>query len=274
MTVRLTLAMLVLLVGVFAPSDAMAAKFVAGLTSLKVNARSGDVSTHVYQLTLDKNERPTRFKFRVEDWWRSEDGNQSFYAAPGTLNRSCGNWVTLNPVEAVVEPGETLTTRLTVAVPAEVGGGGYWCVLTVDEVPDPLNIPEGIGATFAASVSTGIFVYIEPVKRAVEFVDVSVGGTEAVLTLRNEGNSPVGIEGRFEFFRPGELGVVAALTIPRMTLLPEPIAVGTVRLQLPPPSVLPPGRYVVRAIIDIGVDHYLGIERELDLGRDVAQVTR
>ena len=267
---RFTLALLVMVVGLLAPSDAMAAKFVAGLTSLKLNALSGDVSTHVYQLTLDKSEQPTRFKFRVEDWWRSEDGNQSFFAAPGTLNRSCGHWVTLNPVEAVVGPGETLTTRLTITVPADVSGGGYWCVLTVDEVPDPLKAPEGVGATFAASVSTGIFVYIEPVQRAVEFVDVSVGGTEAVLTLRNDGNSPVGVEGRFEFFRPGELAVVAAVTIPRLTLLPEPIVVATVRLPLPPSSVLPPGRYVVRAVIDIGIDHYLGIERELELARDVA----
>jgi hypothetical protein len=271
--VRFRLPIFILVTGLLAPSEASAAKFVAGLTSLKVSARAGDVSTHVYQLTLDKGERPTRFKFRVEDWWRSEDGTQSFFAAPGTLSRSCGKWVSLNPIEAVVEPGETLTTRLTVAVPDEVNAGGHWCVLTVDEVPDPLNTPTGVGATFVASVSTGIFIYIEPVERTVDFVNVEVGGTEAVLTLRNGGNSPVGVEGQFEFFRPGELTVVAALTIPRFTLLPEPIATGTVRLPLPPASALPPGRYVVRAIIDIGIDHYLGVERELELFRELATLT-
>jgi hypothetical protein len=267
---RLRFCVLALLVGLFAPRDAMAAKFVAGLTSLKVAANPGEVSTHAYQLTLDKGERPTRFRFKIEDWWRSPDGSQSYYAEPGTLNRSCGTWVSLNPVEAVVEPGETLVTRITLSVPSDVAAGGYWCVLTVDEVADPLSAPTGVGATFVASVSTGIFVYIEPVKRALEFVDVAVGGERTVLTLRNDGNAPLGVEGRFEFLAPGALSVAAVVPIPRTTLLTEPFQVSTVTLPLPPLSALPPGRYLVRAIVDIGLDHYLGVEREVDVPRDTA----
>ena len=270
---RLPLSLLVLLAALLAPSDAQAAKFVASLTSLRVNAGPGDISTHAYPLTLDKGELPTKFKFRLEDWWRSEDGLQSFYAQPGTLTRSCANWVSVNPVEAVVQPGETLMTRLTISVPTDASAGGYWCVLTVDEVPDPLRAPNGVGAMFVASVSTGVFIYLEPVKRSVEFTDVQVEAMHAVLAMRNDGNAPVGVEGRVEFFRPVDLAIVAALSIPRVTLLTEPVTRATVRVPLPSPSTLPSGRYLVRAIIDIGLDHYIGVEQELQVSRQIAATT-
>jgi hypothetical protein len=250
--------------------DVSAARFVTSLSSVKVTARPGQVLTREHKLTLDKQERATRFKFRVEDWWRSEDGQQSFYAVPGTLKHSCGNWVNVNPVEAVVEPGATLTARLTISVPRELAAGGYWCVLTVDESPNPLDAPSGVGAQFMASVSTGIFIYIDPVERAVDFADVHVGESEAFVKLENRGNAPLGVEGRFEFLRPGEKEPIAVASFPRGTLLPEPVATGIFTATLPTPDLLPSGRYIVRAVIDIGLDHYLGVERPLELTRAAA----
>ena len=238
------------------------------MTSLKITARAGQVMTHPYQLTLAADERPTRFKFRLEDWWRSEDGQQSFYAAPGTLKRSCSKWVTLNPVEALVEPGTTLSTRLTITVPNDVSAGGYWCVLTVDEIPDPLAVSAGVGAQFIASVSTGVFIYIDPVERAADFLDVQITGADALVKVQNQGNAPIGVEGRIEFHRPDGTSLVAVVPIPRTTVLPEPVTTGILRASLPAVSTLPSGRYVVRVIIDIGLDRYLGVERELDLSRD------
>jgi hypothetical protein len=261
-------AFVIAIAALLAPREASAAKFVADLTSVKITARAGQVMTHPYHLTLDAGERSTRFKFRIEDWWRSEDGQKSFYAAPGTLKRSCGNWVALNPVEASVEPGATLDTRLTITVPKDASPGGYWCVLTVDEVADPLAAPAGVGAQFVASVSTGIFINIDPVERAAEFVDVQINGSDALVKVQNRGNAPIGVEGRVEFFRPGGLSLVAVAPIPRATVLTEPVTTSVFRASLPPVADLPSGRYLVRVIVDIGLDHYLGIERELDLSRD------
>jgi len=52
--------------------------------------------------------------------------------------------------------------RITAAVPRAATPGGYWCVLTVDQLPDPLASDEGVDMRFAASVSTGIFLYLDP----------------------------------------------------------------------------------------------------------------
>jgi hypothetical protein len=246
--------------------------FKATLTSLKITARPGEVQTREFRLTLDRDQPKTRFTAHMQDWWRSEDGAQSFYAEPGTLTRSCGPWVALNPVEVGVAPGETLTTRLTVSVPSEVTPGGYWCVLTVDELPDPLAMSEGVGVRFMSSVSIGVFVYVGELHRAAEISAVEVLNDSVTVKLRNDGNTPLAIEGRFEFIKPGATEPAAVITLERNTLLTEPILTGLFSAKLPAPASLPSGRYLVRAIIDYGVDHYIGVQREMSIERDVPAV--
>lgn len=249
--------------------------FSATLDSIKINARPNQVVTRQFNLTLEPNQPVTRFKARIEDWWRSEDGKQSFYAAPGTLKQSCANWVSLNPVESVVKAGETMRVRVTVSVPPERLPGGYWCALTVDEVPDPLASDEGVAMRFVASVSTGIFVYLDPVQRNAQIVDLQVLATATAVKVRNLGNAPIGVEGRVEFYRAGVEPPVAVTPLARTTVLTEPSADGLIQTDLPAATVLPSGRYRVRVILDFGGDHYIGAEREIDLAREApAHATR
>jgi hypothetical protein len=252
-----------------ARSPVAAVSFKATLTSLKITAHPGDVQTREFHLTLDPDQLKTRFTAHMQDWWRSEDGTQSIYDEPGTLTRSCGRWVSLNPVEVEVMPGQTLTTRLTVSVPSELTPGGYWCVLTVDEVPDPLAVSEGVGVRFMASVSVGVFVYVGEQQRAAEITAVEIVNDSAVVKLRNDGNTPLAIEGRFEFIKPGATEPTAVVTLARSLLLTQPILTGAFAVKLPDPASLPSGRYRVRAIVDYGVDHYIGTEREMYVPRTV-----
>jgi hypothetical protein len=248
--------------------------FQATLESIKIDARPQQVVTRQFKLTLDPNQRETRFRARVEDWWRSEDGMRSFYAEPGTLRHSCARWVSINPVESSVKPGETLVIRLTVSVPSEMAGAGYWCALTVDEIPDPLTAQAGVGVRFVASVSTGVFVNVGAVERIARILDLEVTTDEARLKVRNEGNTPVGIDGRLEFFVGADASPMATISVPRSTVLTEPSIDGTLIARLPPPADLPSGRYRVRAVLDYGATHYIGAEKELDIVRAVQSSVR
>jgi len=264
--------LLVLLLACPAPLAAQAPgglSFQATLESIKIDAQPRQVVTRQFKLTLDANQRETRFKARVEDWWRSEDGKRSFYAEPGTLRHSCARWVSLNPVESSVKPGETLVIRITVAIPPEMAAAGYWCALTIDEIPDPLVVQTGVGVRFVASLSTGIFVNLGPVERVARILDLEVEGEEARLKIRNEGNAPVGIDGRLEFFAAGASSPTATVVVPRVTVLTEPSVDGTLIAQLPPVSELPSGRYRVRAVLDYGAAHYIGAEKEIEIVRAV-----
>lgn len=266
LTVALTVA--VLLLG--NSGTARALKFHATLSSIKVQALPGQTVNRSFRLTLDKEEARTQFKLHVEDWWRSEDGKQSFYREPGTLKHSCAPWIKLNPVEAAVDPGGTLDARLTISAPADVKPGGYWCVLTVDQVLDPLKArPEGVGVQFLASVSIGIFVTIAPVDRNARILDVQVHPQEAMVKLRNDGNCPLGVEGRFEFVHPGDPKPTLVVPMTRTTVLPEPITTALITVALPGETTLPAGRYLVRVILDIGIDHYIGVQKEVEFSRAI-----
>ena len=241
--------------------------FRSTFSSIKIHGRPGQVVNRHFQLTLAEDERRTQFKIYVEDWWQSEDGRQSFYRELGTVRRSCGFWVSVNPVETAVEPGGTLDVRVTISIPDNVEPGGFWSVLTVDEVPDPLTNPPGVGVRFVASVSIGIFVFIEPVDLAARITEIRILADEASVQLRNEGNAPLRVEGRFEFIPVGEDDPLAVALIPQRTLLPQPIRTGIFTAKLPDVSVLPAGRYLVRAILDIGLDHYIGVQKEMEIHR-------
>lgn len=274
----MTIRRLVLLAGLLSlavPAAAQAPNglsFQATLESIRIDTQPQRVITRQFKLTLDENQRETRFRARVEDWWRSEDGAQSFYAEGGKLRHSCARWVSLNPVESSVKPGETLVIRITIAVPAEMASGGYWCALTVDEIPDPAAAQTGVGVRFVASVSTGIFVNVGAIERSARILDLQVGADQAFVKLRNEGNAPVGIDGRLEFYAPGASTPTATVVVPRGTLLTEPSLDGTLICRLPAASELPSGRYRVRAILDYGAPHYIGAEREIEVLRASAAI--
>ena len=249
-------------------TPAEAVTFNASFAPIRIAAKPGQVLTTTYRLGLDAGDPRTNFKVEIQDWWRSEDGRQSFYAPAGSLSRSCGHWVSANPMESTVAGGEALQIRLTVTVPPTVGPGGYWCALSIDEMPDPLAVaPEGVGVRFLASVSTGVYVYIDPVERGADVLAVEVDALQATARIENTGNTPTAVEGRFEFLREGDAAPAAVITLPRYMLLTEPVRTAVFSVPLPPPSRLPSGRYTVRLILDVGLAHYIGTQRTLDIVR-------
>ncbi len=252
------------------PDTARAIQFSSSFQSFKIVVRPGETVSRTFMLTLAPNQPRVHFQALVEDWWQSEDGSQSFYREPGTVARSCGRWVTLDPNEAAVEPGGTLSVRFTARVPTSTGPGGYWCVLTINELPDPLAVePLGVGVRFMTSISTGIFLFLQPVVRQIEIGKIDLAPRQAKLTLKNTGNSPVWIEGHVDLSHHGSEAVVATASLPKTTLLTGPFARRFVTANLPDLSALPPGRYRMRVILDIGLDHFIGAERELVLPHDL-----
>ena len=236
--------------------------------NLSVQAKPGQTLNRTFNLTLAKESKETRFQARVEDWWRSEDNNRTFYAAPGTLQSSCGKWCSINPVETSVKPGGTMAVKVTLRIPEDAKPGGYWAALTVDEVPDPLEPkPRGVGMAFRGSVSVGIFVEVEKATRAASIAGVRVTGEKVGVSLRNDGNIPLRMNATFEFYQPGEDKPLANVKISGEPLLPEPYKTCEFSRPLPSPTNLPSGRYKVRVLADVGLDYMLGAENEIDITR-------
>lgn len=125
---------------------------------------------------------------------------------------------------------------------------------------------------FLASISVGVFVNVLPVERAIRIAAVSVDSDKALIRVRNTGNTPVSVEGRFEFLKPKGDKPLASVSLPRTTVVLDPAPVRLIATKLPSVSELPSGRYLVRAVLDIGLDHYIGAQKEMDIRRE--SVTR
>ncbi len=241
------------------PGDALG--FTAALTPIKARVRPGQRLERAFHLQLVETDGPARFRAHVEDWWTGEKGQGSVYAAPGTLARSCGTWTSVGPVESEVERGGQLQVRISVAVPEEATPGGYWCALTVDQLPDPAEAGAGVQVRFLASVSTAIFLEIEPVHRQARIAGVELTPEAVAVRVLNAGDVALGVEGRVEFLAPGRSEPVASALIPRATVLPEPVPERRLEARLPGPEALPSGTYVVRVILDAGLDHYIALQK-------------
>jgi len=79
---------------------------------------------------------------------------------------------------------------VTVRVPPQVQPGGYWAALTVDELPDPLTNPPGVGMRLYTSISVGIYVYIDPVERKARITEIRVLPDHAELKIPTRATAP------------------------------------------------------------------------------------
>lgn len=248
-------------------------QLVGTFSSAKIYAKPGQTVNTGFQMTLDPNYHPTVFRSSISDYYPSEDGKQSFYPPSGTISHSCGKWVTLNPVEKRINPGEKLDVRLTVSVPADAQPGGYWCALSVDQLPDPVEKDADthgetqVQLSFLASISTGVFVYIEPLNRSAQITAVEISNKSANVKLTNDGNTPIAVEGRFEFLAEGVNGEPIKVVLPRTTIFRDPENSAIIGGKLPPADQLPSGNYSVRLILDIGLDHLIGVQKKIYLQR-------
>ena len=259
-------------------------RFTANFAPIRIHASPGQLVNRIFRLTLAKDQRSAIFQAKVEDWWASEDGHTSYYRESGTLSRSCAPWVVLNPVEARVDAAETLEVKVSVALPDSLEPGGYWCVLTVNEVPDPAVVPAGVGVSFVTSVSVGVFVFVEPIEREARLDAVDIQQDRVEVRLTNIGNTLLEVSGRIEFFRrslglamdlssrpqppPGAGSAAATMPITHRTIVTEPIRSALLLEQLPDAEKLPSGRYLVRVILDIGTEYYIGVQKEIDIRRE------
>jgi hypothetical protein len=247
---------------------AHAATFTSNFSPLRVHARPGQVVTTTLSLKLTAATGTTHFAAKAEDWFRSEDGSKTFYRAPGTLRRSCAPWVSLDPTETSAEPGDRLAVRATVTVPRDAKPGGYWCAVTINELADPSRRPGTTGVSFVASFSTGLYVFLAPLDERAQITDVRVDATRVTVRVRNTGNTPLRVTGRFEFLAAPDGAPVATVKLSRAVLLPEPVPVAAFSADLPPASALPAGTYLVRAVLDVGLPHFIGVQKSIEIRRD------
>jgi P pilus assembly chaperone PapD len=189
----------------------------------------------------------------IEDWDRSEDGGNRFFAA-GTMPQSCASSLKVFPLALNLAPGESQAVRITMDSSSVASSRECWSVVLVET-----TIPEtnATGRTLLYRLRTGVKVYALPRSLTVDgqVADVSlhsatVAGDQAKDTVevafQNTGTKHVVARGKVEIRRPDNT-TVAVVDLPLAYALPG----STMRVRASLPA-LSGGRYVLLAVMDYG----------------------
>lgn len=191
------------------------------------------------------------------DWDRDADGNNRFLAS-GTLPSSCGARLRIFPLTLRLPPGTSQTVRIGL-LPADTLRAACWSIVFV-ESGRPTSNP---GRSISYVTRLGVKVYIVPATASADgqVADLTVRARtrpvgakapadsatrELVVSFRNTGGRPLHTRGSVEFRRLDN-SVAAKVDVDDFPTLP-----GSERRVVVPVPPLPPGQYVVLALLDYG----------------------
>jgi P pilus assembly chaperone PapD len=191
---------------------------------------------------------------KLEDWDRSEDGGNRFFAA-GTHPQSCSKALKVFPLTLSLAPGESQAVRVDLDPSAarDLNARECWSLVLVESAVPETN---SNGRTLVYRIRTGLKVYAMPANLIADgqVADVAIhSGPQAPnakdtveVAFQNTGTKHVIARGRVEFRRPDNT-TAAIVDLPFAYALPG--ATMRVRAALP---ALTAGRYVVLAVMDYG----------------------
>jgi hypothetical protein len=238
-------------------SGAAEAQVGLGLSPLRVEADARPAGVVSGPLTLS-NESSARVRFRAEllDFYIDDSATPQFSRAFARENEySCRNWLSLNPMEAEIEPGNNVTVRFTLSLPPNTASRGYHCAAGFTTMPTAEQAAAGMGLRTAVRMVTAF--YLNTGNPAIEagLTGLRVEQTgdpknpvwQAVVILKNWGLRYFRPEGEIELFDPAGK-VVESVKVPSMPVLPN----REQRLPVPLKTALQQGEYRLRARVSLG----------------------
>ncbi len=206
----------------------------------------GEEITRIVKVRNDYVE-PTRIRVTATDWYLDTYGRVC-YTEAGSMERSCADWLIVNPQEVEIPPLETFDVRVTAYMP-EDAAGSYWACLLFETVPEPDSGMIGV-ASQARLIS---YIYLTCVGTEVErgelanFIAEEIDGhTILKLTFENTGNVHLRPFGKIRIEHGGGTPLVEEFDMPHSLILPQSskiYSVGVGRLK---------GLCTARAVLDYG----------------------
>jgi hypothetical protein len=211
---------------------------------------AGHSQTYTITIVNTDSTKTVRLQAQVLDWTMKPNG-QLVYSKSGSLERSCSQWIEVNPTEFEVPPSSNQEARFTVTAP-ESTFGSYWAMLFFESQADTVS-QGAIGVLMKARVGAAIYLTIPGTEvRQVELAGFSYRRKgyrdhEFKLQVKNTGNAYFRPKGKLEI--KDSKGIVAATIETSDTV----ILPGMQRdLILPLNKELPPGRYTSVINLDCG----------------------
>jgi hypothetical protein len=207
-----------------------------------------------------------RVSVLLSDVLLKPDGSP-LYLEPGSHPRSLTRWLSVSPLEFLLQPQASQEVRYTVQVPPDAQPGTYWGIVFFESGPaQERSGGQGLGIRVRTRVGHVVYVDVGRVVRSgrvqgVRYQPPSGGaGAEIRVVFQNTGNGVMRLKGRVEV-RDGTGKAVAQAEVPETASLPG----STHEVAAPLEKPLPPGRYAVLVVLDYGEANLIAGEARLEV---------
>ncbi|MFL5500587.1 MAG: molecular chaperone [Gemmatimonadaceae bacterium] len=242
---RAQFAVLAVSLGVFTPQPTSAQLLV---DPLQVTIGVAGPGTALSSLSLSNtSDKPVQVSITRGDWDRAENGDNRFFPG-GSTPHSCGRLLSVSPPSVRLEPHTSRVVRLAVQADSLLTRE-CWDIVFVEELPQRTATK---GNSLEFTFRTGVKVYIGPPglprHGVVEGMAVVDSPKPAIaIRFHNTGGTHLLAKGRLEFRRVDN-SLASQVEIGDFPTLPGALR----RVVVNVPSDLPPGVYIVLALIDFG----------------------
>ncbi|HED04019.1 MAG TPA: hypothetical protein ENI60_04555 [Candidatus Fraserbacteria bacterium] len=212
---------------------------------------------------INNDTEPTSITVSVCDWLRDLQGQNLFCKAAGQVPRSASAWVSAAPKQFELEPNKSKEIRFTLSVPTDKSlDGTYWTAVMVEGTP--VTQPGQPGTTITVKRRFAVKVLETAAgtgHKDGQISDVEVHGLNpprVLVEFSNRGtlNLPK-VSGRVEI-RDRSGATVDTIPIATFPILPGYRRQLTVTSARKRGDLLPPGRYLILAILDFGGANLVG----------------
>jgi len=228
-------------------------------------AQPGEVYKGTIQIQ-NTAEKGKDVRVYIRDYWYSFDGTSKHDLA-GTLERSNGKWITINPELLTLEAGEIIAIDYEVRIPdTDSMKGTYWSVIMVEGItpPDTTNYSSGVTINTAVRYAIQIVTNIGNTgTKDLDFLGLELDTTysEKLLNviIQNTGEHVLKPELSIELFDESgnSSGVIKAerrKTYPGTSI--------TITLNL---KGIKPGNYTGVLVADCDEDHIFGTNMTIEI---------
>jgi len=222
------------------------------------NLMNGQSNTATVKI-INQMDVKKQFKVYLNDWERDTTGRHR-YVEPGTLSKTCSNWITLDKTFVELNPGEAtdITVKLQVPDSSSAVSGMRWSMLfieTIEEKKAPAKV-EGVVTSIHTSYRIGVHIYQTPPSRAAREIQMLSFNAKANtqdsvyrIECKNVGQAQVHCKSFMELMNTGN-GKKYQLTPVEFPLFPEQVRY----IDFVLPATLEKGKYTVTAVVDAGED--------------------
>lgn len=243
-----------------------------GLSPMRVEipSRPGAVHSGALDLTTD-SPAPVRFRGELLDFQVDQTMTPQFSRnMPSEAEHSCRGWLTVNPMESEVGPGQHVIARYTIRVPQDAAPRSYYCAVGFTALPPAEQLLQsGLRTTVRVVAVFYVVVGDPPVQGGLEELGLErVPGSNppqwrAVLTVRNAGDRHFRPQGRLQVLGcSGEL--LEEISVPSFPALPK----RNQRYLMPLQTASRDQICSVKAAVELGNDEILETQARVALSRE------